>query len=301
MKKVIVSTIVLSTLALTSSAFAEDVQVQAVTAISAPVPTLYTTGTAVAVPISAPIVSLDKDVAIPQTPEVSSVPSVVEKDEVIKMNNVSKMKARGAQLIKERVHSLNSNAEAIAKSKHLTAEQKAAFANFFSNKVTELNALNVKIASSTDATSTKALVTSIFTEHRVYGVLIPQLRLEKRLYELQAHGARLNEAFVKVQARIDAFKAKGKDVTAWQKSLDDAKVLVATDLTKSQGLLVKINALKPSDYGTTSKAVIESVSKDTKAIARDFQTINRRVMRPTYLKNASVVVTASTTVSTTPR
>lgn len=298
MKKVVVSTMVLGVLAITGSVFAEDVQVQAVSATGAPVPTLYTTTSAAVV---TPAVSLDKEVSVPQAPEVSSVSAVVEKDEMIKMNNVDKMKARGAQLIKERVNSLNSNAKAIADSKYLTAEQKAAFASFFTGKISDLNTLNAKIASSTDATSTKALVSSIFTDYRIYGVLIPQLRLEKRLYELQAHATKLTDVFAKVQTRIDGFKAKGKDVTVWQKNLDDTKALVAADVTKSQDLLVKINALHASDYGTTSKAVIESVNKDTKAIARDLQSVNRRIMKPYFLKNTKVVVGATTTASTTVR
>lgn len=251
-------------------------------------------------------ITTTSDVMVPVTPEVTAVLPVIEKAEIIKTTSLEKMKSRGAQLIKERVNSLNSNAEAIAKSKALTAEQKSAFASFFNGKILDLNTLGGKIASSTDATTTKALVSSIFTDYRIYGVLIPQLRLEKRLYELQAHATKLGDTFVKVQARITEFKNKGKDVTVWQKNLDDAKALVATDTTKIQNLLIQINALQPVNYGTTSKAVIESVNKDTKAIARDFESINRKVMRPSYLMNIKGwknggEVHASTTASTTVR
>jgi hypothetical protein len=62
-------------------------------------------------------------------------------------------------------------------------------------------------------------------------------------------------------------------------------MLVATDTQKLSALLIKINALQPADYGTTSKAVIESVNKDVRSIAKDFQSINRKVMRPEFLRN----------------
>jgi hypothetical protein len=293
MKKIIVSSVLLGALMSTSSVFAEETAV----------PTLYAAPVAVS---AVTTTAVNADVVVPVTPEVTSVYPVLEKVETLKVVSIDKMKARGAQLLKERINSLNVNAEAIAKSKALTAEQKSAFAGFFTGKILELNTLGGKIASSTDATSTKALVSSIFTDHRIYGVLIPQIRLEKRLYELQAHSVKLNDTFVKVQARITEFKNKGKDVTVWQKNLDDAKVLVATDTTKIQNLLVQINALQPSSYGTTSKSVIESVNKGTKAIANDFQSINRKVMRPSYLMNMkgwkkNAEVHASTTASTTVR
>lgn len=293
MKKVILSTVLVGLTLTATSVFAEETSGAVTT--SAPVPTLYAVPTA----ISATVINTT-DVVVPITPEVTSVSSVIEKAEVLKATSLDRMKARGMQLIKDRVNSLNSNAQAIANSKVLTADQKSAFANFFNGKVSDLNLLGTKIASSTDATTTKALVSSIFTDYRVYGVLIPQLRLEKRLYELQAHSAKLADVFTKVQTRINEWKVKGKDVTAWQKNLDDTKAMVSTDTAKIQTLLVQINALHAVDYGTTSKAVIESVNMDTKAIARDFQSVNRKVMRPSYLKNAKpVVIVNSTTTATT--
>lgn len=298
MKKIILSSVLLGLVVSANSVFAEEgvMGIQPISATVSPTPALYVAPAAVSVQVNA-----SGDVIVPTTPEVTTVSSVVEKDEVIKTTNLERMKARGMQLIKERVNSLNANAQAIANSKALTVEQKNAFASFFSGKVTDLNALSVKIASSTDATSTKALVSSIFTDYRIYGVLIPQLRLEKRLYELQSHSVKLSEVFVKVQSRIDEFKNKGKDVSVWQKNLDDTKAMVTADTAKIQTLLVQINALQPANYGTTSKAVIESVNKDTKAIARDFQLVNRKIMKPYFLKNTKVHVTSSTTATTTVR
>jgi hypothetical protein len=292
MKKVIVSSVLLGLTVSVSSVFAE-----------APVPTLYAVPTVTSASVAVtsaptPVVASTADVVVPTTPSVTSVSPVIEKSEVIKTNSLVRIKARGAQLIKERVNSLNENAQTIATSKTLTTEQKAVFAAFFSGKVADLNALNTKIQTGTEASSTKVLVTSIFTDFRIYGVLLPQLRIQKRIYDLQNHSAKLTETFAKIQTKIDEFKAKGKDVTVWQKSLDDAKTLVTTDTAKLQPLLVKINELKPSDYGTTSKTVIESVNKDVRSIAKDFQSINGKVKRPETLRAMKVVEkvhTASTT------
>ena len=244
---------------------------------------------------------ISSDVTIPVTPEVTSVFPVSEVAPSVKMDSLTKLKARAVLLIKQRVNSLNANAQVIAGSKHLTIEQKAAFAAFFSGKVTELTTLGTTIASGTDASTTKPLVTSIFTNFRIYAIVLPQVRLEKRIYELQNHVTKLTETFVKVQTKIDEQKAKGRDVTVWQKSLDDAKTLVTTDTQKLTTLFTQISALKPSDYGTSSKATIESVNKGVKEVAKDFNSIGRKVRRPEMLPKALVPSVTGAGSTTTPR
>lgn len=244
---------------------------------------------------------VSSDVVLPTTPSITSVAPVSEFMPTIKVEKLDKMKARGAQLIKERINSLNANAQAVAASKGLTVEQKAAFATFFSGKIAELTALGVKIAQGADATTTKPLVNSIFTDFRIYAIVLPQVRLEKRIYELQNHVVKLTETFTKVQTKIDEQKAKGKDVTVWQKGLDDAKTLVTTDTQKLSTLFTQISALKPSDYGTSSKAVIDSVNKGVKEVAKDFNSIGRKVRRPEILHKVKVPAVAGIGSTTTPR
>ncbi len=281
MKKRFISTIAIGIALSGISAFAEEG-----TAVA--VPTLYV------MPVTTSS-SDTKDVVVPSIEVPSSVSPVTERAEVIGAKSNTRIQARGAQLIKERVKSLNQNAEAVAKAKGLTADQKTAFSMFFSGKVVELNALGVKIASSTEASSTKALVSSIFTDFRVYAIVLPQVRLQKRIYEVQNHIAKLSETFVKVQTKIDEAKANGKDVTVWQKNLDDAKTLVTTDTTKLTALMTQINALKPSDYGTTSKSTIETVNSGVKSVAKDLNSIGKKVRRPENMKK----VVNSTSTQTT--
>ncbi len=280
MKKRFLSTVIIGVALSGVSAFAEEGNVTAV-------PTLY------AMPVATSQVEM-KDVSIPNISIPSSVYPVTERAEVIGAKTLTRIQARGAQLINERVKSINQNAEAVAKAKGLTDDQKSAFAMFFSGKVGELNVLGTKIASSTEASSTKALVGTIFTDFRIYSVVLPQVRLQKRIYEVQNHIAKISEKFVNIQANIDAEKLKGKDVSVWQKNLDDAKALVVTDTTKLSTLMTQINALKPSDYGTTSKAVITEVNSGIRSIAKDINSIGKKVRKPEYMRK--VVNSATTTV-----
>jgi heat shock protein HslJ len=88
-----------------------------------------------------------------------------------------------------------------------------------------------------------------------------------------------------VQSKIDEHKAKGRDVTEWQKNLDDAKMLVANDMNTLANVLKKVSALQPSDYGTTSKTVIEQANADIKAVMKDFNTIRKNLNASSYKKS----------------
>ncbi len=244
------------------------------------------------------------DVTIPFPPIMSHVSVETARDserqERFLSQSLTRLKARGAHLIDTRISSLESNNKAVANSK-LTVEQKATINTLVTTNVTGLNALKVSIASSTNATSTKALVESVYTQFRIYGIVIPQVRLEKRIYDLQNHVTTLSDTFLKVQTKINEYKGKGKDVAVWQKSLDDAKLLVATDVGKLSALMVQAQALKPSDYGTSSKATIDSVNAGIKVVAKDFSTIQRTLRKPSKLKDVTATTTVSVTSTTTVR
>lgn len=233
----------------------------------------------------AEVVDTTVSVTIPTSPNVSLVSAVSEKTEVMTTQTLTRIKARGAQLIKERISALSSTGKVLDESKTLTVAQKATLNTAITTNITGLTALGASISSGTEASSTKALVASVYSTFRIYGIVIPQIRLEKRIYDLQNHSTRLSEIFTKIQARIDTAKTKGKDVTLWQKSLDDAKVLVATDMNTLSGLLVKASALKPADYGTSSKATIDQLNAGIKAVAKDFNSIGKTIHKSVSMKS----------------
>jgi cytochrome b involved in lipid metabolism len=237
------------------------------------------------------LLRVNDDVAIPSAPEIGFVGPVAEKPETVRFTSIDRLKYRGAQLIKERINALDSNKKAIDMSKTLTTDQKSALSTLITTNITGLTTLKASIASSTDATSTKELVNSIYTTFRIYGIVVPQVRLEKRIFDLQNHSQKLSDTFIKVQAKIDEYKGKGRDVTVWQKSLDDAKILVANDMNTLVVNFQKVSALKPSDYGTTSKMIIEAVNKDIRNVAQDFNSIAKNLRKPKMLQG----ITASST------
>ncbi len=224
---------------------------------------------------------------IPFTPIITTVSPVAEHEETSLLLKSFRTKMRGDVLIKERINSLTANLKVITEDKKLTLEQKSALSTLITTNITGLTALRASLASSTDATSTKALIASIFTNFRIYGIVIPQIRIEKRIYELQNHTTKLSDTFLSIQKKIDEAKTKGKDVVLWQKSLDDAKVLVANDMNALATLMTKVALLKPVDYGTTSKAVIEEANRVIKSVLVDFNSIKKNIHRSSNMSSAS--------------
>ncbi len=239
------------------------------------------------------------DVLMPGISDLGAVSPGKEQTQSLWYTSLSRLQARGAQLIRERINSLTANKNVIQANKSLTETQKTALTTILTTNITGLTGLSAAIASSTDASSTKQLISSVYTDYRIYGIVIPQVRLEKRIYDLQNHSVKLSDLFLKVQAKIDEYKAKGKDVTAWQKNLEDAKILVATDMYALTVLRNTVSALKVSDYGTTSVAVIDSANKEIKRISHDFNTIAKNLNKVKTLKARNGTATSTPVVTGT--
>ena len=236
------------------------------------------------------------DVTLPSVSSITSVGHVEEKAEMLNersLRNVSsstaliKLQAKGTALINERIRALDSNKAVILSNATLTTEQKNSIVTRLTSASTGLSIVKSSIASSTDASSTKALIATIYTRFRIYGIVIPQTRLEKRIYDLQNYSTTLSATFIKVQTKIDEAKAKGKDVTVWQKSLDDAKISVANDMNTLATLLPKATSLAPSDYGTSSKATIDTINSGIKSVLKDFNSIKKNLHKPAMMGNSS--------------
>lgn len=237
----------------------------------------------------------DEDVRLPASPEINSVSIVSEPlEKSSTSSSLTRIKSRGAQLIRERINSLESNKKVIDASKTLTIDQKTSLSTIITTNISGLSALNISIASSTDATSTKAFVSSIFTNFRIYGIVLPKIRLERRIFDLQNHSVKLSEAFVKVQTKIDEQKVKGKDVAEWQKLLDDSKVTVALDMNILNLAFTRVNALTAADYGTTSAMIIATTNTELKKVSKDFNGIMRTLHKPAHLKKAYKQMESST-------
>lgn len=266
MKKTLLSTVLVGLSVSVLSVFAETGAAISVT------PTLYTAN-----PSTMARAMSTGDVNVPS---ISTVNPVIETTPTFNGYTQESLQARAVRLISNRVSSLNDNAEVINENKKLSDEQKTALNTIISTNITGLTALGNSIASSSDPAATKTLVKSIYTDFRIFAIVIPKVRIEKRIYDLQNHAQNLSDLFVQTQTKIDAAKAEGKNVDAWQANLDNAKIRVATDLTLLTSVFTKIDELSPANYNVTHKTVITQANATLKSIVTDFNYVTKSVRQP---------------------
>lgn len=191
-----------------------------------------------------------------------------------KENRLSKLISVGTMRINERLASLNKIKAKIQANKVLTADQKSSLVVLIDQNISGLNNLLVKIKADTDTKVAKADVQSIYTGFRIYAVFIPQINTLIALDSQTNHVDKLAARFIKVQARIDAAKAKGKDIVARQTALDAAKATLEQIKTKLAVLMPKAQGLKPADYPTASKTTLAELRVGIKGVQNLFHSIN---------------------------
>ena len=98
-----------------------------------------------------------------------------------------------------------------------------------------LTALGSQLAATTDLPTAQTLYRKIFTDFRVYLVVLPKAGKAMRCDNALESIAKFNESALKVQGEIDAAKAKGADTTAAQ-ALKNAAVASVTGLNPAAAI-----------------------------------------------------------------
>jgi hypothetical protein len=200
-------------------------------------------------------------VALPATPTAEEAPAAIAQG--TRLNNLV---ARGQQEISKRVQSLGSLESKIQSSK-LSDTQKSTLTPLIDTNVAGLKTLSDQIGAGTDVTAVKALDQKVYTDFRIYAVVIPQINEARSLYgERNSADSFITVTLPKIQAKLDAAKAKGKDVSARQTAVDNAKTTLASIQADIDGQVTKALGVKPSDYPATSKTDLGAVRSEIKSI-----------------------------------
>jgi hypothetical protein len=200
-------------------------------------------------------------VSVPAIPMGEAAPATVTNE-----TKLSKLVARGTKEISKRVESLNQTKASIQAYK-LTDAQKSLLTPLIDTNLTGLSALGDQIKAGTDVTAVKALVQQIYTNFRIYAVFLPQINEARTLYvERNTADNLLNVTLPKIQAKLDALKAKGKDVSARQTAVDNAKSTLPTIENDADTQVTAALGLKPSDYPDTSKTALKAVRSEIRNI-----------------------------------
>jgi len=240
----------------------------------------------------APAVDISSTVIVPAIP-AASVAAPASENILKKINttkSISYLLSKGQALIKVRLNSLKALEKKINAGK-LSADQKATTTAKIDDLTGKLTNLSAQIKAGTDLETVRAQVQSIYADYRVYAVFIPQINSDSALYALSNQiDALLNDTIVKIQAQVDAAKAKGQDTTAKQAALDNANAKLPVLKTQIQALIDKTDALTPADYPTSSKPVLTEVRSGIKDVRGQLVSLRNSIKNQTIFAKVKAAV-----------
>ena len=172
--------------------------------------------------------------------------------------SVAVLRAGGTAAIDRRLVFLGVLSRYIDAASHLQAAHRSTLKDRFTSDEDGLRALRTKIQGDSDCATLRQDVRSIVTGYRIYVLVGPQTRLTVVADRLVWVSSKLDDVAAKLQKAIDAAKARGKDVTAAQKALNDMKAQDATARTEAVAVPDKVLPLQPSGYPENRSVLLSS-------------------------------------------
>lgn len=207
---------------------------------------------------------------MPAVVSVAVAPSENSPASLSKVNKLPVLIDKGIALVTARLNSLVVLRKKVSNSK-LTEQQKTGLLSMIDESAGSLTDLVGQIKVGTDIKVVREQVKGIFSNYRIYAVMIPQVNTLLGLYGLQNQLDNFNNnIFTNVQERLTLAQTQGKNVTARQAALDNAKAMAGDIQTNITYTVKEVTALKPADYPKTSSAVLKGGRSTFKDIHRAF-------------------------------
>lgn len=158
------------------------------------------------------------------------------------------IKSRARAEITRRLNSLNRLNSAINGTSRLSDSAKSTLSGEVNAEISDLTRLKSKIAADTDLATARIDAQAIFTEYRIYALVVPKVWLVRTVDDQQAVEDKLNTMIGKLQTRINTAQGQGKDTASLQAALNDmtAQVHAAQIIALKTG--AAILRVQPTDY-----------------------------------------------------
>jgi hypothetical protein len=182
---------------------------------------------------------------------------------------VDTLKAFGDCEISRRITTLDALSARVTASKVLTSAHASALQSEIGSTKSGLTSLKATLDAETTVEALKADITKIVTDYRVYVLLVPQVNLVNGADGVMAAQAKFADINTKLTAAIAAAKAKGKDTTAAQASLDAMNAAVAKAVGLASPLPEALLPLTPAQYNAGTAGPIIGNARTALGQARD--------------------------------
>lgn len=229
--------------------------------------------------------SLSPVVAFAQT-ETSISPTLGARKEAIKERLSSTHTARANEAIDRRIASLNELITRIQSMKKITDAQKTSLVTQAQSLLTSLSMQKDKIAQDTDLETLKADKLAIYTQFRVYALIVPKFHILIWADRLNYVLDQMSQVADKLQTRITESSNKGLDVATLQTTLTDAKAKISDARIQTQKATDAVTALV-ADQGDktigesnratmqTAMGYLKAAHADIKIARQDFETVRK--------------------------
>jgi hypothetical protein len=181
--------------------------------------------------------------------------------------------------IARRIAALNVLIARVSAHTHLTSAQQSAITEDAQTNISGLNTLNSKLKGETDVTAARTDVQDIFTNFRIFAVVLPRDYGEIYLDHMQNVHDAVTAKEPEIQSVLQQAQSQGIDITKEQGQLTDLETQVTnagTQLSNAQGL---IPSLTPANYPGTDQTIaqyhtdLKTAHTDLKAAAVDLTSI----------------------------
>ena len=184
--------------------------------------------------------------AAPVAPAAPAAPAVGQRRAAAGQATLEGIKTRSAAEIARRQGALSAQLILVTgKSPSLSDADRSALTTLIKNDQAGLQALGSKIAADTDLATAKADHQKIYTEYRVYALVIPQIRL------VRANDALINVALPRLtdaRSRLQSALTKAGKTDEASATMADLQTQIDLIRANSSGLSAQLLALTPAQW-----------------------------------------------------
>ncbi len=191
-------------------------------------------------------------VAATSSPTTTAGPCAAEQAAYKASETVANGIALGDCMIDQRLDYLSKASPLVQDSKVLTSGDQSALATILSNDTSGLTSLKGTLDAETTLAAVQRDLASIVSEYRVFALAARQVTLVSEADAVSATVARYATVDARLEARIQAAAAKGRNTSSASAALTAMNRAVARAASDVSGLSTRLLALTPAEYDAGS-------------------------------------------------
>ncbi len=197
----------------------------------------------------------------------------------VQQTDLDNLKTKGNAEISRRLTDLNSADKSITDTTKLSSSDQTYLENEVTSEVTGLSNLQTTLAGETTLSAARTDVQSIFSEYRVYALVLPKVRLVSGADAELSTDSKLSTLQSQIQTQITADQNAGKNVSAVQADLTTMESKTSAAQSTASSLETNVLPLQPTNYDSDHTilsgdlAQLETAHSDNVAAAQEGKTI----------------------------